>query len=174
MTASRESDLAALRKRAEEMAKGRAERVTTGHVLAAIASSSSAAADLLKERHLDAEVLLKAARIVGDDDENAISRALQRARELAARSPLREPNAIHLLFALCQERKTAAFRAIAQCGSDVTKLRTAAMQVAMGIVSQRRVSAAVQLPLAPSPSARATTPSSSAAPAPAPAPARTP
>jgi ATP-dependent Clp protease ATP-binding subunit ClpC len=174
MTASRESDLAALRKRAEEMAKGRAERVTTGHVLAAIASTSSAAADLLKERHLDAEVLLKAARIVGDDDENAVSRALQRARELAARSPLREPNAIHLLFALCQERKTAAFRAIAQCGSDVTKLRTAAMQVAMGIVSPRRVSAAVQLPLAPSPSARATAPSSSAAPMPARTPAPAP
>src|SRR5580700_346331 len=148
MTASRDSDLAALRKLADEMAKKRSERVTTGHVLAAIASTSGGAADLLKERKLDAEVLLKAARIFGDDDDNAVSRALQRARELAARSPTREAGAIHLLFALLQERKTAAFQAVTQCGSDVTKLRTAAMQIAMGIVSQRRVTPAVQLPLA--------------------------
>jgi ATP-dependent Clp protease ATP-binding subunit ClpC len=168
MTASRESDLAALRKRADEMAKGRAERVTTGHLLAAIASTSSSASDLLKERRLDAEVLLKAARILDDDDENAVGRALQRARELAARSPLREASSIHLLFALCQERKTAAFRAIAQCGSDVTKLRTAAMQVAMGIVSQRRVTPAVQLALPPAPAPRASTSSPAVAPVPSP------
>src|ERR1700722_9823481 len=151
MTGTRDADLAALRKLADDMAKGRGERPTTGHLLAAIASTAGGASDLLRERRLDPEVLLKAARILDDDDENALSRALQRARELAARSPVREPGAIHLLFALCQERKTAAFRAIAQCGSDVTKLRTVAMQVAMGIVSQRRIPAAVQLPLPPPP-----------------------
>ncbi len=81
MTATRESDLAALRKLADEMAKGRAERVTTGHVLAAIASTSGGAADLLKERRLDAEVLLKAARIFGDDDdERRVPGAAARAR----------------------------------------------------------------------------------------------
>ena len=169
MSGTRDSDLAALRKLADEMARGRSERVTTGHVLAAIASTSGSAADLLKERRLDAEVLLKAARILGDDDENAVARALQRARELAARSPTREATAIHLLFSLCQERKTAAFRAIAQCGSDVAKLRTAAMQLAMGIVSPRRVPAAVQLPLSPpaAPPPRAS--AQALAPAPSPA-----
>jgi ATP-dependent Clp protease ATP-binding subunit ClpC len=149
MSGTREADLAALRKVAEEMAKGRGERVTTGHLLAAIASRSGGAADLLKERRLDAEVLLKAARILTDDHGDAVARAMQRARELAARSPTREASGLHLLFALCQERTTAAFRAIEQCGSDVTKLRTAAMQIAMGIVSQRRAPAA-QLSLAPS------------------------
>ena len=87
MTGTRESDLVALRKVAEEMAKGRGERVTTGHLLAAIASKSGGAADLLKERRLDAEVLLKAARILTDDHADAVARAVQRARELAARSP---------------------------------------------------------------------------------------
>jgi ATP-dependent Clp protease ATP-binding subunit ClpC len=148
MSVTRDSDLVALRKLADEMAKKRSERVTTGHVLAAIATTSGGAADLLKERRLDAELLLKAARILGEEDESAVSRALQRARELAARSPQREATAIHLLFSLLQERKTAAFQAITQCGSDVTKLRTAAMQIAMGIVSQRRAAPAVQLPLA--------------------------
>src|SRR5580700_1722041 len=150
-TTAREPELTALRKVAEEMAKGRSERVTTGHLLAAIASKPGGGAELLKERRLDAEVLLKAARVLTDDHADAVSRAMQRARELAARSPSREVGAIHLLFALCQERATAAFRAVAQCGSDVTKLRTAAMQVAMGIVGPRRIPGATQLALPPCP-----------------------
>ncbi len=163
MTVIRGSELTSVCKLAEEMAKGRGERVTTGHLLAAIASGAGVAAELLHERRLDADVLLKAARILTDDHADAVSRTTQRARELAARSPKREANAIHLLFALCQERTTAAFRAIAQCGSDVTKLRTAAMQAAMGIVGARRVPQAMQLSLPPSPTpsrptARASTP----------------
>src|SRR3984885_1719000 len=149
MTGTREADLAGLRKVAEEMAKGRGERVTTGHLLAAIASRPGGGGGVLKEGRLGAEVLLQAARIVTDDHADAVARAVQRARELAARSPAREASGLHLLFALCQERTTAAFRAIEQCGSDVTKLRTAAMQIAMGLVSQRRVPAATQLSLAP-------------------------
>ena len=149
VTDTRESKLVILRKLAEDLAKGRGERATTCHLLAAIASKAGAAADLLRERRLDADVLLKAARVLVDDHADAVSRAMQRARELAARSPSREPEAIHLLFALCQERSTAAFRAVAQCGSDVTKLRTAAMQVAMGIVGPRRIPGAAQLSLSP-------------------------
>ncbi|HLK40471.1 MAG TPA: ATP-dependent Clp protease ATP-binding subunit, partial [Polyangiaceae bacterium] len=116
---------------------------------AAIASKSGCAADLLRERRLDADVLLKAARVLVDDRSDAVGRAMQRARELAARSTVRDPSAIHLLFALCQDRATAAFRTITQCGSDVAKLRTAAMQVAMGIVGPRRIPGAAQLSLSP-------------------------
>jgi ATP-dependent Clp protease ATP-binding subunit ClpC len=163
MTGMRETEVAALRRLAEEMAKGRGERATTGHLLAAIASSRGSAADLLRERRLDADVLLKAARVLVDDETDAVARAVQRARELAARSPTRDASAIHLLFALCQERATAAYRAIAQCGSDVTKLRTAAMQIAMGIVGPRRMPSATQLTLRPSPApARANAPSTAA------------
>src|SRR5580700_451696 len=173
-TTAREPELTALRKVAEEMAKGRSERVTTGHLLAAIASKPGGGAELLKERRLDAEVLLKAARVLTDDHADAVSRAMQRARELAARSPTREPGGVHLLFALCQERATAAFRAVAQCGSDVGKLRTAAMQVAMGIVSPRRPPAAAQLSLPPASPGRPVVPSAAPATALAASPARVP
>ncbi len=149
MTGSRDSEVIALRKIAEDLAKGRGERVTTGHLLAAIASSAGAAAELLRERRLDADVLLKAARVLTDDHTDAVSRAIQRTRELAARSPSRDATGMHLLFALCQERSTAAYRAITQCGSDVTKLRTAAIQLAMGIVGPRRTPSATQLSLPP-------------------------
>ena len=79
--------------------------MTTGHLLAAIASNAGQRRDLLKERRLDAEVLLKAARVLTDDHATRSSRAFQRTRELAARSPSRgRQAAVHLLFALCQER----------------------------------------------------------------------
>jgi ATP-dependent Clp protease ATP-binding subunit ClpC len=164
MTGTRETELAALRKAAEDLAKGRGERVTTGHLLAAIASNVGGAAELLKERRLDAEVLLKAARVLTDDHADAVSRAFQRTRELAARSPSRDATGIHLLFALCQERSTAAYRAITQCGSDVAKLRTAAMQLAMGIVGPRRAASATQLSLPP-PASKALAPQAAAPPA---------
>src|SRR5271168_5211722 len=124
-TSSRDSEVALLKRLAEDLAKRRGERATTGHLLAAIASKPSVAAGLLKERRLDAEVLLKAARVVTDDADDAISRAMQRAVEFASRAQSREPGAVHLLFALCQERPTAAHRALEQCGTDVTKLRVA-------------------------------------------------
>jgi ATP-dependent Clp protease ATP-binding subunit ClpC len=171
MTATAEGEVVALRRLAEEMAKGRGERATTGHLLAAIASNTGGAAQLLRERRLDADVLLKAARVLVDDHTDAVSRAVQRARDLAARSPTREASAIHLLFALCQERSTAAYRAIAQCGSDVTKLRTAAMQIALGIVAPRRPPPATQLALPPTASTHAPHPGRTAptvAPRPAP------
>jgi ATP-dependent Clp protease ATP-binding subunit ClpC len=135
---STEPELVLLRRLAEELAKGRTERATTGHLLAAIASRPGAAKDLLGERRLDAEVLLKAARVTTDDASDGVTRAVQRARELASRSPDREPSAIHLLFALCQERASSAHRTLEQCGVDVAKLRTAAMQLAMGIAPERR------------------------------------
>ncbi len=155
-----DSELVALRKLAEDLAKGRNERPTTGHLLAAIAARPGSAADLLKERRLDTEVLLKAARVTMDDATDGVAKALQRARDFAARTPDREPGAMHLLFALCQERLTAAHRAIEQCGSDVVKLRTAAMQIAMGIVGPRRCvpPVAVQLALPPSASKHAPSP----------------
>ena len=150
-TESSEPELVALRKLAEELAKGKTDRTTTGHLLAAIASNPGAAADLLRERRLDAAVLLSAARVTTDDERDAISRAIQRAREFAGRGGGRAPSATHLLFALCQDRTSAAHRTLVQCGADVTKLRTAAMQLAMGIAPPRRHAPASTMPARPSP-----------------------
>lgn len=135
---SSEPELLALRKLAEDLAKGKTERTTTGHLLAAIASSPGAAADLLTERRLLAPVLLSAARVTTDDERDAIARVIQRAREFASRGGVRAPTAVHLLFALCQDRTSAAHRALVQCGADITKLRSAALQLATGIAPARR------------------------------------
>jgi ATP-dependent Clp protease ATP-binding subunit ClpC len=133
-----EAELVLLRKLAEQLAGQRKEKTTTGHLLAAVASHPGPASDLLKDRRLEVDVLLRAARVLQDDAPDAISRAIQRARELAARSPQREALAIHLLFALCQDKASAAMRTLAQCGMDVTRLRTAALQLAMGLAPAPR------------------------------------
>src|SRR5262245_18761478 len=127
-----ESDLVALRKLAEELSHGRKERTTTGHLLAAIASRPSAAADLLLERKLGPEVLLKAARATVDEEPEPVARSVQRARELAGRMGAHSPSAVHLLIALVHDRKAGAHRVLSQCGVDVARLRAAAMQLALG------------------------------------------
>ena len=158
---TRDTELATLRRTAEDLAKQRGQKPTTTHLLAALASGRDDAAQLLLDRRLDAEVLLKAARVTVDDASDAIARAIQRARELAGRAgrgPGRtDARSVHVLFSLCQETGTAAHRALVQCGTDVTRLRTSAMQLAMGLAPPRRTtpSAAVQartsgiMPIAP-------------------------
>lgn len=137
---TRETELVALRRTAEDLAKQRGQKPTTTHLLAALAGGRDDAAQLLLDRRLDAEVLLKAARVTVDDTADAIARTLQRARELAGRSGAgrAEARSVHVLFSLCQEAGTAAHRVLVQCGTDVTRLRTSAMQLAMGLAPPRR------------------------------------
>ena len=136
---AKESELVVLRRKAEEIAKQRGHKPTTAHLLALLADGRDDAAQLLLERRLDEDVLLRAARVTQDDHNDAIPRALSRARELAGRGPGRgEPTRIHLLYALLQEPGTAAHRALVQCGVDVTRLRATTMSIAMGIAPARR------------------------------------
>jgi ATP-dependent Clp protease ATP-binding subunit ClpC len=140
---TREPELAQLRRLAEELAQSRGQKATTTHLLAALASGRDEAAQLLLERRLEPDVILRAARVTVDDTQDALSRAIQKARELAGRTGRErsEARSIHVLFALCQESGTAAHRALVQCGTDVTRLRTVAMQLAMGLAPPRRMPA---------------------------------
>src|SRR5882757_2452921 len=105
-----EPDLIEIRRLAEEMAQSRKERTTSGHLLAALASRESPAADLLLERRLGSEVLLKAARATSDDEPDPLVHAMRRAREVAARMGAKGPTPLHLLIALIHDRKTGAHR----------------------------------------------------------------
>ena len=136
---TRDSELTALKRRAEDIAAQRGHKPTTAHLLAVLADGRDDAAQLLLERRLDEDVLLRAARVTQDDAADAIAKALVRARDLAGRGPGRgDPSRIHLLFALLQETGTAAHRALVQCGVDVTRLRATTMSLAMGLAPPRR------------------------------------
>ncbi len=149
MTSRSEPELAEIRKVAEGLAKDRGERFSTAHVLAALSGKPGDVSQLLADRRLDGDTLLRAARVATDASPDALARAVTRAREFAQRAvqraPLakgeldkRAPTAIHLLFALCHDTTSAAYRAMVQCGTDVAKLRAATLQLATGATLPRR------------------------------------
>ena len=153
-----ESEIVTVRKLAQELAAARKERTTSVHLLAAIASREGPAAELLHERRLDDEAILKATRSFDEDVPDVIGSVIAAARDISTRSPAPEPNALHLLLALLADRRCAAHRALIQCGVDLGRLRTAAMQIALGVVAARRPVASLKLarreppPPAPPPS----------------------
>jgi ATP-dependent Clp protease ATP-binding subunit ClpC len=132
------AELVTLRKLAQDLAAQRKERMSSVHLLAAIASHGGPAADLLRERRLDDEALLKASRSVDDEGPDPIGRVLGAARDVAKRATTKEPQALHLLLALLSDRGSAAHRALTQSGVDLARLRTSALQIALGVVQARR------------------------------------
>ncbi len=138
------TDLNQLRRCAEDLARSRKERPTTGHLLVALTDGDGPARTLLAERRLLKEVLLQAARIAQDDDAAKLPEALSRARDFAGRTPpaAQGPGGLHVLFALCQEPKSAAYRILAQLGVDIGKLRTQSMQIALGVLAAPRAQVA--------------------------------
>ncbi len=136
-----EPELHALRKLAEQLAHGRREVVTSAHLLAAIAARPSAASMLLEERRLTSDDILRYGRTLSDDVEQAIPQALARAHQVAVRMGATKASSDHLLVALLSEPRAAARRLLEQFGTDVSRLRTAALQVGLGLVARRIPSA---------------------------------
>ena len=60
------------------------------------------------------------------------------ARDVSKRAAAKEPAALHLLLALLSDRGSGAHRALAQSGVDLARLRTAALQIVLGVVQARR------------------------------------
>lgn len=132
------AELATLRKLAQDLATSRKERASSLHLLAAIAADPSPAGELLRDRRLDQEGLLKTGRAFEDEGEGALTRAMNAAREMAQRGSATEVSALHVLLALLADRGLAAHRTLGQTGVDLGRLRAAAMQVALGVVAARR------------------------------------
>jgi ATP-dependent Clp protease ATP-binding subunit ClpC len=140
MTMALSGELARVRTAAHALAESQRLDASTAHVLAALAEIPGAASDLLLVRRLDRDTLVRGARVSVDEaGPSAIERTFTKAREFSTRCGHRSPDSIHVLFALCQDPKSAASRTLTQCGTDVTKLRTAVMQIAMGLTSPVRV-----------------------------------
>jgi ATP-dependent Clp protease ATP-binding subunit ClpC len=142
-----------------ELAAQRRERATTVHLLAAVAERQGPASELLRQRGLDRETVLKAGRTFDEDSADGTNRVLAAAREVARRtrgtvstdhgergapriSPDSklvhvEPSALHVLVALLADRRSAAHRSLELAGIDVARLRSVAMARALGLVAAR-------------------------------------
>ncbi len=132
------TEINTLRKLAQELAAQRKERVSSVHLLAALAAEPGPAGELLRDRKLDRDSLLKASRSFDDGASDGIGKALVLAREIAQRSPTGETTPLHVLLSLLSDRSAGAHRALLQSGVDLGRLRSAAMAIALGVVSARR------------------------------------
>ncbi|MGZ3476925.1 MAG: AAA family ATPase, partial [Polyangiales bacterium] len=156
-----------MRREAEGLAKERGERPTTAHVLCALASREGLPAELLGERRISRDTLVKALRVVVEDEapEAAVDRLFARARDVAERtrraSPTSsDPEGAHVLLAICLERTCAAQRALNQLGVDVGRLRAVLTQHLTGAIEPRRAPRQLEAPERASgtqPAARTTT-----------------
>ncbi len=184
MTGARfESELALMKRIADELAQLKKERTTSAHLLAALAARPGPACDLLRERKLGVDDLLRLGRAVEEELDEPVKSSLQRAREIAGRMGESDASAVHVLVALLGEPRSSARRALEGFGTDISRLRTQAVQVGLGLVGRRRapaelvreapvqapprkVSTAVKVPLYPPPRKNQTSDAPPAPPAP--------
>jgi ATP-dependent Clp protease ATP-binding subunit ClpC len=134
-----EPELANLRKHAESLADQRRQALTSAHLLASIAAIPSASRDLLVERRLTPETILAQTSEVVEDLPDPVRHILQRSREIGANMGSDLTLLEHVLLALLNERRGAAQRTIVKLGVDVGRLRSAAMNVALGVIRRRRI-----------------------------------
>jgi len=140
MTSARiEPELNALKQLAEDLAGRQKDRLTSAHLLAAIAARPSPAAQLLHERKLSLDEVLRLGRSVPDDFSDSVRQLLSKAHAIGARMGKTRASAEHLLIALLGEPRAAARRVIEDAGADVSRLRTAALQLGQGLVAGRRL-----------------------------------
>ncbi|HVR19179.1 MAG TPA: ATP-dependent Clp protease ATP-binding subunit [Polyangiaceae bacterium] len=138
MTSARiEPELHTLKKLAEGLAERQKDRLTSAHLLGAIASQATQTALLLAERKLGLEDILRFGRNVPDDMPEAVSTLLGKAHAVAVRMGRTRASAEHLLVALLGEPRAAARRVVEQAGVDVARLRTAAMHLGQGLSGRR-------------------------------------
>lgn len=133
-------ELPQLRKQAQELAAGRRERTSTVHLLAAMAGLAGPAQSLLHERRCHGELLERGGRTFSEDGTTMVTDVISSARDIAKRMES-EPKAIHLLLAVLGARQSAGYKALLQYGVDTTRLRTSALQIALGVVAPRRMHA---------------------------------
>ena len=136
-----EPELHALKLSAEELARGRREPATSAHLLAAVAQGNTPAAELLLARRLGAQAVLTAISGVADELDDPLRGMLRKAHEIAVRMGQTGATGSHVLVALLNEPRSAARRLVELKGMDVGRLRTAALQLALGVVRSRRAQA---------------------------------
>ncbi|MFO0661453.1 MAG: AAA family ATPase [Polyangiaceae bacterium] len=140
VASARVSELDLTWAQAERIAQRRNEPITTWHLLAAVASQPGPASDVLTDFKVSPERLRESAARVppGHESADRAQRAIRAAIDFAQRTRVSAPTSIHLLTSMLGERSCHAYRVLQHAGIDVGRLRTAVMQVALGVVPPRR------------------------------------
>jgi ATP-dependent Clp protease ATP-binding subunit ClpC len=140
MASSRiEPELNDLRRLAEDFAHRHKDKPTSAYLLAAVAARPGPVAQLLSERKLGLDEVLRLARGVPDESPDSFRDLLTRAHQVAARMGKTRASAEHVLVSLLNDPRSGGRRIVEQAGVDVPRLRTAALHVGLGLVGKRRI-----------------------------------
>jgi ATP-dependent Clp protease ATP-binding subunit ClpC len=127
-----DTQLRPLCKRAEQLAARRREPLSTVHLLMAISAPGNSASGVLEAHRITPQRLERLVHSTIGDESDAIAKVVDEALSFASRTQAHTPGALHLLLALLSSRRCVAYRVLEEGEVDLARLRSAAMQVAIG------------------------------------------
>jgi len=124
-------------KEARDMAESQDKPLGTIHLLLAFFVLPNSAELLLKERHIDEEMLLDNIGNPFDEPQDAVGDILARAGEISGYGVMRDISALHLLVAITRSHESVAFRALKSTGINLPALRNTALSYISGDMPKR-------------------------------------
>jgi ATP-dependent Clp protease ATP-binding subunit ClpC len=121
---------------AREVARGRKQPLSTGHLLLVLLRTQSEAAEVLAQQGVQEGALLSALKVVGEEPGTAVNIAYERATKLATTLGEGTPGVLHLLLTLACEPRSAAHRCLEQCGVGAARVH-AEVCARLGVVPGR-------------------------------------
>ena len=119
------------------MAESQDKPLGTIHLLLAFFVLPNSAELLLKERHIDEEMLLDNIGNPFDEPQDAVGDILARAGEISGYGVMRDISALHLLVAITRSHESVAFRALKSTGINLPALRNTALSYISGDMPKR-------------------------------------
>ena len=124
-------------KEARDMAESQEKQLGTIHLLLAFFVLPNSAELLLKERHIDEEMLLDNIGNPFDESKDAVAEILNRAGEISGYGVMRDISALHLLVAITRSHESVAFKALKSTGINLPALRNTALSYISGDMPKR-------------------------------------
>lgn len=123
-------EVGAVLTRAQELADGEDQPVSTAHMLIAICEVPSQAEKLLRDRFITTEALKRARRGQRSEDGRAAVKVKERSERLAQGARAEAVTSLHLLAGLVRETRSQAYKLLEECGADIGAIRAAVMSYA--------------------------------------------
>ena len=114
--------------RARELAQKKRQSLSTSHLLVALFQNDRQIAELFNQLGISEQSLLAALQVAHEEPASGVDLAVERAQKLAAGAGADEPSALHLLFSLVRESRSAASLGLTSVGVQPERLVNAAME----------------------------------------------
>lgn len=109
--------LAGLLARAGRLAQKRSQRLSTAHLLWALADEEGMPSAVLAEHGLPPLGLLEAVAVIDEEPSHAVELAVERAEKIAAAIGDGIPSSTHLLIAITRQPRSAGYRCLERLGA---------------------------------------------------------